>query len=112
MPETRRRFDREQPHSAVSEGTHAGAIEKLMIGAAPDACRAACEALGRPVAPSEQLLSTMKDLKGSIGAALAKEFVARYPYADGTGWPEPLRRLAGLLRARLRPVPDDDGGDE
>ena len=101
-----------QQQASASESAQAGAVEKLMIGAAPDACRAACEALGRPVAQSEQLLAVMKDLKGSIGAPLAKEFVARHPYADGTGWPEPLRRLADLLRARLGPVPEDDGGDE
>ena len=100
-----------QPQATASEGTQAGAIEKLMISAAPDACRAACEALGAPVTQQDRLLSTMKGLKGSVGAPLASEFLARHPYSDGTAWPGPLRRLVEVLRSRLDPEPDRAGGE-
>ena len=100
-----------QPQAAASQGTQAGAIEKLMISAAPDACQAACEALGALVTQQDQLLSVMKGLKGSIGAPLASEFLARRPYSDGTAWPGPLRRLVEVLRAYLDSEPEDIGGE-
>ena len=101
----------EEPDASASEGTQAGAIEKLMISAAPDACRAACEALGAPVTQQDRILSIMKGLKGSVGAPLVTEFLARHPYSDGTAWPEPLRRLVEVLRSRLDPEPDGAGGE-
>ena len=91
-----------------SEG--GGAIEKMMIAAAPEACMAACASLGTAVERANDLLATMKHLKGSVGRVLAMEFVQRYPYGDGTGWPEPLRRLTNLLRASLNSEAGDDEG--
>ncbi|MDE0161952.1 MAG: hypothetical protein OXL98_09470 [Acidimicrobiaceae bacterium] len=84
--------------SSCSKPGRSIAIERMLIDAAPEACMAACEAMGTPATDIGSLLSTMKDLKGTVGATLAREFLLRHPYGDGTDWPEPLRRLAALLR--------------
>lgn len=91
--------------SRGSRAERSTAIERMLIDAAPEACLAACEAMGAPAAEIGDLLPTMKDLKGTIGTALAREFLHRHPYADGTGWPEPLRRLTAMLREGLAGPP-------
>lgn len=88
----------------ASHGSRAGrstAIERMLADAAPEACLAACEVMGAPAVDIGDLLPTMKDLKGTIGTALAREFLRRHPYTGGTDWPEPLRRLTTLLREGL-----------
>ena len=79
------------------------AIEKMMIAGALDACVAACQSLGETPDGAAEVLEAMKRHKGDIGAALAREFVAAHPFAEGEGerWPEPLRRLVDVLRQRL-----------
>ena len=83
------------------------AIEKMMIDVAPDTCIAACASLGDAPQGETDLLAAMKRHKGTIGAILAREFVAARPFAQASGWPEPLRRLAGALRDHLAPGPEN-----
>lgn len=82
-------------------------IEKMMINAAPEVCGAACAALGEAPGAAADLLEVMKRHKGTIGAVLAREFVAARPFAQASGWPEPLRRLMVVLRERLRPATEN-----
>lgn len=86
-----------------------GAIERMMIDTDREACIAACAALNREVNAKENLLGTMKGLKGSIGLVLAEEFVDRRPFGrDGESWPGPLRALVERLREAL----SIDAGEE
>ena len=86
-------------------GERSVAIERMLIGAAMDVCVAACSALGEtPDGEAEaDVLGAMKRLKGSIGAALATEFVVALPFAGAEPWPESLRALVDLLRQHLAP---------
>ena len=81
------------------------AIERMMIDAAPDVCSAACATLGEVPQDEADLLKVMKRHKGTIGAILAREFVAARPFGQASGWPEPLRRLTGVLRDHLDSEP-------
>lgn len=81
------------------------AIERMMIDAAPDVCGAACATLGEVSGDAADLLKVMKRHKGTIGAILAREFVAAKPFAQASSWPEPLRRLTAVLRDYLDPGP-------
>jgi putative ATP-dependent endonuclease of OLD family len=84
------------------------AIEKMMIEAAPDVCFSACESLGEMPQGKTDLLAAMKRHKGTIGAVLAREFVAARPHAQMSAWPDPLRRLTTTLREHLKSRPNDD----
>ena len=84
------------------------AIEKMMIGVAPDVCIAACASLGEAPQDKTDLLAAMKRHKGTIGAILAREFIAARPRAQASAWPGPLRRLTLVLREHLHAGPNDD----
>ena len=81
------------------------AIEKMMIDAAPAVCTTACASLGEAPQNETDLLAAMKRHKGTIGTILAREFVVARPFAQASGWPEPLGRLAGVLRDHLNSGP-------
>ena len=87
-----------------SDAERGGAIERMMISADREACVVACQSLNVSVEPGEDLLKVMKGLKGTIGAALAHEFVLRHPYSPDADWPEPLQRLVQLLEPALDTV--------
>ena len=70
-------------------------------------CIAACASLGEAPKDKTNVLAVMKQYKGTIGAVLAREFVAAYPFAAATGWPEPLLRLTSVLREYLASGPGD-----
>ncbi|WP_419837531.1 ATP-dependent nuclease [Candidatus Poriferisodalis sp.] len=86
------------------------ATERMMISAAPEACFDACRLLNASVERDEDLLEVMKGLKGSIGGVLASAFIERSPYVDGSRWPEPLRQLTDVLRAKLSSDSDPEAG--
>jgi len=96
--------DSEQPGTGKESSA---AIERMMIDAAPDICIAACASLGEATPGEAELSATMKRHKGTIGAVLAREFVASRPFAEASGWPEPLRRLVSVLRDYLAPGPEN-----
>ena len=50
--------------------------------------------------------AVMKRYKGTIGAILARRFVATMPFGQASGWPKPLLRLADLLEEHLVPGPN------
>ena len=77
------------------------AVERMMFDTAPDVCAAACRTLGEEPEDERDVLEVMKRHKGTIGAVLAREFVAARPFVQASGWPEPLRRLMSLLGERL-----------
>ena len=79
------------------------AVEKMLIGAALDVCEAACRALGETPESEAEVFEAMKRHKGSIGAALAREFVAARPIEEEESWPEPLHKLVNVLRQHLAP---------
>ena len=75
------------------------AIEAMMLDFDEAVCLAACEAT-RPGSVDERgLEGAMKSLKGSLGAALAHELLARHD--DPATWPAPLRRLIALVESGL-----------
>lgn len=80
------------------------ALERMLISGALDVCVAACKAFGETPDGEVEALGAMKRLKGSIGAALATEFVAARPFDEAEPWPEPLRGLVDLLRQHLAPA--------
>jgi len=73
------------------------------------ACVAACQTLNVPVGPTDNLPEIMVGHKGSIGGALAHEFIWRHPYAAGARWLAPLEQLVGLLRTALAPATGEAG---
>ena len=83
------------------------ALERMLIRTAMDVCVAACEAFGETPNGEVEVLGAMKRLKGSIGAALATEFVGARPYAGAEPWPEPLRALVDLIGQHLAPPVQD-----
>ena len=89
------------PPSQVGEPSVA--LERMLISAAMDVCVAACRAFGETPEGEDEVLGAMKRLKGSIGAALATEFVATRPFTGAEPWPEPLRALVDLLEQHLAP---------
>ena len=95
-----------RPDSAQpDQRSHSGvAVEKMLIGPALDVCKAACRALGEsPTEAEVDVLEAMKRHKGTIGAALAREFIAVRPAEDEGSWPEPLCKLVDVLRRHLAP---------
>lgn len=86
------------------------AVERMMIDAAMDACIAACRSLGENPRDEAEVLAAMKRHKGTIGAALAREFLAAYPFVEVNRWPEPLRRLTSVLAEQLGATPGIAGG--
>jgi len=95
-------------HADSSQQDRSVAIERMMIDASSEACKAACKAMGTSVADEtdeRDLLSALQDHKGAIGTTLAKEFLSTHPYTDGSNWPKPLRELTELMKARLNETP-------
>ena len=86
---------------------HSVAVERMMIDAARGVCMAACATLGETPQDETELLAVMKRHKGTIGAVLAREFVATRPFAEAHRWPEPLLRLTKVLRERLAREPSN-----
>jgi len=87
-------------HADSSQQDRSVAIERMMI----DASSEACKAMGNSVADEtdeRDLLSALQEHKGAIGTTLAKEFLSTHPYTDGSNWPKPLLELTELLRAQL-----------
>jgi hypothetical protein len=80
------------------------ALERMLISTVMDVCVAACEAFGETPDGEAEVFAAMKRLKGSIGAALASEFVAARPFAAADPWPEPLCALVDLLEQHLAPT--------
>ena len=68
----------------------------MLIDAAPEACLAACESMGVSATDVDGLLPTMRGLKGTIGTALAREFLRR-PRTETLVVPDPLRPPLSLL---------------
>ena len=81
------------------------AVERMMIDAAMGACIAACTALGETPEDEAEVLAAMRQHKGTIGAILAREFLAAQPFGAANQWPEPLRRLTSFLREQLGATP-------
>ena len=94
----------ERPHQRREPSV---AVERMMIEAASDMCVAACETLGEAPESEADVLAAMKRNKGSIGATLAREFIATFPSSEAERWPEPLLRLASVLSERLAPRPSN-----
>jgi hypothetical protein len=64
-----------------------------------DVGRTACERVRPDLAPVANVLSTMKDLKGSIGQTLADVLLERYD--DSTTWPAPVQELIRAMDRAL-----------
>ena len=77
-----------------------------MIDAAMGACISACTSLGETPQDEAEVLAAMRQHKGTIGAILAREFLAAQPFGEENRWPEPLRRLTSVLRKQLGATPN------
>ncbi len=88
--------------STSDRDRHGMAVEKMLIAAAPEVCSAACGSMGEAPGSEAEMLAVMKRLKGTIGTALAKELIAART-TENVQWPDPLRRLFGILRVSLTP---------
>ncbi len=68
-----------------------GAIERMMATFDPDLCVAACKDVRTDIDQTRPAMELLKSLKGSVGSALARRLVEKYPnHAD---WPGSLRAL-------------------
>lgn len=77
----------------------AAAFETMMSSFDPDLCWAACDDVRTDVDHSIALTKALKKVKGSVGIALARRLIEKYPnWAD---WPESLRTLLERLRQEL-----------
>ncbi len=83
-----------KPDGASDKGV-SGAIEAMVVDFDEDVGKTACERLRPDLAPVTDVLSTMKDLKGSVGQTLADVMIERYD--DASTWPAPLQELVRLL---------------
>jgi hypothetical protein len=72
----------------------------MLVAFDEELCREACAEVRPDLAMSGDTLEAMTRLKGSVGPALARRFVDRYPKLED--WPEPLRELVELLETKLR----------
>ena len=78
------------------------AIEQMMIDLDLKLCQRACLANNLPSDTKFTTFKSMKSNKGSMGVALAEEFVKAYPYKDcRPKWPESLRELVEWLHRNL-----------
>ncbi|MEK8228709.1 hypothetical protein NKG05_25985 [Oerskovia sp. M15] len=91
-----------KPDAAADNGV-SGAVEAMIVDFDEDVGRTACERVRPDLAPVANVLSTMKDLKGSIGQTLADVLLERYD--DSTTWRRRFRNLSGLS---MGPCHDDD----
>ena len=87
-----------KPDGSADEGV-SGAIEAMIVDFDEDLGRAACERVRPDLAPVEDVLRTMKKLKGSIGQTLAEVLLETYD--DCTLWPAPLRQLISDIDGAL-----------
>jgi len=76
-----------------------GAIERMLVEFDDGLCRAACLDIRPDLEERSSTLQLMNQLKGSIGAALARRLVDQHP--DPTLWPHSLRELSQRLEALL-----------
>ena len=79
------------------------AVERMLIDADIDMCKSACRSLGETPEGEVEVFEAMKRHKGTIGAALAREFVAARLGGEERPWPELLSKLVDVLRQRLAP---------
>jgi putative ATP-dependent endonuclease of OLD family len=75
------------------------AFEAMMANFDPDICWAACEDVRPGIDRSKPLLKTMKAFKGSIGVALARRLIEKYP--ESSDWPSALGNLIARLQEDL-----------
>lgn len=87
-----------KPDAAADKGV-SGAIEAMIVDFDEDVGRTACERVRPDLAPVSNVLSTMKDLKGSIGQTLADVLLERYD--DSTTWPAPVQELIRAIDGAL-----------
>jgi putative ATP-dependent endonuclease of OLD family len=87
-----------KPDSAAAKGV-SGAIEAMIVDFDEDVGRTACERVRPDLAPVANVLSTMKDLKGSIGQTLADVLLSGYE--DSTTWPSPVQELIQAIDGAL-----------
>ncbi len=87
--------------SAASAASSAdgSAIEKMMVAFDEELCRDACMQVRPDAEPTSPTLKLLKSAKGSVGGAVARQLVERYP--DSTKWPACLGDLVGRLRNEL-----------
>lgn len=78
-----------------------GAIERMLIEFDDQICRTACFATRPDLDTSATTLELMKRVKGSVGGALARGLVAKYP--DPAAWPPSLVSLIKALDSLLTP---------
>lgn len=94
------------PVQADSDGvTIDGAIERMLITFDEQVCRDACLAVRPGLDNGQGTLQLMARVKGSVGAALARRMIERYP--DTAAWPEPLQALVARLKQVLPSSGDD-----
>lgn len=86
--------------SETAEGTMAeGAIERMLVTFDEQLCRDTCLQVRPDLDSSEPVLSLLKKLKGSVGAALARGLIQRHP--NMATWPKSLRSLIDRLKEAL-----------
>lgn len=83
-----------RPDSTAGKGV-SGAIEAMIEDFDEDVGRIACERVRPDLIPVANVLSTMKNLKGSLGPTLADVMLERHD--DVTSWPDPLQQLVNLI---------------
>lgn len=76
-----------------------GAIERMLITFDEDLCRDACFDTRPNLDAESSTLDLMKRVKGSVGTALARGLISKYP--NPTDWPAPLTTLLEQLTAFL-----------
>ena len=87
-----------EPDSLAAKGV-SGAIEAMIVHFDEDVGRIACERVRPRPTPVTDVLSTMKDLKGSIGQTLADVLIARHN--NFTTWPKPVQELVQAIDGAL-----------
>jgi len=76
-----------------------GAIERMLVEFDEGVCRSACTDVRPDLAGEKKTLQLLKQLKGSVGAALARRLVGEHP--DYKTWPTSLRVLIDRLDSLL-----------
>lgn len=80
-----------------------GAIERMLIAFDDDLCRQACFDTRPDLGTESPTLDLMKRVKGSVGTALARRLISKYP--SPADWPEPVTVLIERLGAFLDAEP-------
>jgi len=75
------------------------AFESMMSTFDAEMCWSACEEVRPGVDRTKPLMKTMKSVKGSVGVALGRRLIEKYP--DSTTWPSALMALLSRLRQDL-----------